>query len=183
MQREVSRMSVLVEDLLTLTRLDSPAADSQRVPVDLDMLVAETVDEISVRSPDQRVEVEPSPSGEAVVEGDREQLRRVVLNLATNAIKYAPGGTHTWRTRLDGDTVVLSLSDSGPGIPADIAPRIFDRFYRGPEILSGTPGSGLGLAIVRSIIDAHGGRVEVESGESGSTFTVTLPRYPARGGG
>jgi two-component system OmpR family sensor kinase len=175
MQREVNRMSVLVEDLLTLTRLESPGDEQRREPVDLDALVAETADEQSVRSPGQRVEVEAAAAGTAVVLGDRDQLRRVVLNLATNAVKYAPGGVHRWRTAVEGASVVLTLSDDGPGIPADVVPRVFDRFYRGPEEAGGAPGSGLGLAIVRSIVEAHGGTVTVASSGAGTTFTVTLP--------
>ena len=175
MQREVNRMSALVEDLLTLTRLESPGGEQRREPVDLDSLVAETVDEQSVRSPEQRVEVEAAPAGSAVVLGDREQLRRVVLNLATNAVKYAPGGVHRWRTSANGGRVVLTLADGGPGIAADVLPRVFDRFYRGPEEARGAPGSGLGLAIVKSIVEAHRGTVTVDSGAGGTTFTVELP--------
>ncbi|MFN2466100.1 MAG: sensor histidine kinase [Candidatus Dormibacteria bacterium] len=180
MNREVSRMSALVEDLLTLTRLESPGATGRRDVVDMDGLVAETVDEQSVRSPAQAVAVTPAGRATAVVAGDRGQLRRVVLNLATNAVKYAPGGVHRWLTQVTHDEVVLSLSDDGPGISSDVLPRIFDRFYRGPQEAGRAPGSGLGLAIVRSIVEAHGGRVTVESGR-GTTFRVHLPRL-AQGG-
>ncbi|MDQ6747586.1 MAG: HAMP domain-containing histidine kinase [Candidatus Dormibacteraeota bacterium] len=178
MNREVGRMSGLVEDLLTLTRLESPGDTSQRTPVDLDSLVAETVEEQSVRDPAQAVEVAPAPRGEAVVEGDPEQLRRVVLNLATNALKYAPGGTHRWTTTASEDEVILALSDEGPGIAPEFRPRVFDRFYRGPLDGGPTPGSGLGLAIVRSIVEAHGGRVTA-TGDGGATLTVFLPRFRA----
>ena len=178
MNREVNRMSALVEDLLTLTRLESPGASSSNQPVDLDALVAETVDEQSVRSPRQQVKVEGAPPGTAIVVGDREQLRSVVLNLAGNAVKYAPGGIHTWRTEVGGQDVKLSLTDTGPGIPPDVQGRIFDRFFRGPEEAQRAPGSGLGLAIVRSIVEAHHGAVTVQSGPAGSTFTVRLPRAP-----
>jgi signal transduction histidine kinase len=176
MQREVNRMSALVEDLLTLTRLESPGAEQRRAPVDIDALVSETVDEQSVRSPGQAVEVARAAAGAAVVVGDREQLRRVVVNLATNAVKYAPGGVHSWRTVADADRVVLTLSDQGSGIAPDVLPRVFDRFYRGPDQAGDAPGSGLGLAIVRSIVEAHGGSATVNSGPAGTTFTVSLPR-------
>ena len=176
MQREVNRMSALVEDLLTLTRLESPGADQRREPVDLDGLVAETVDEQSVRDPEQRVEVSAAAPGTALVQGDREELRRVILNLATNALKYAPGGVHEWRTTVRDDVAVLTLADHGPGIPADVLPRVFDRFYRGPDDARRTAGSGLGLAIVRSIVEAHGGTVTVVSASNGATFSVVLPR-------
>ena len=175
MRREVTRMSVLVEDLLTLTRLETPTAEDRREVVDLDALVAETVDEQSVRYPDQRVEVETAPGGAAMVDGHREQLRRVVVNLATNAAKYAPGGIHRWRTERDGANVVLSLADQGPGIPPAVRARVFDRFYRGEAEGGRAPGSGLGLAIVKSVVEAHHGTVVVSGGGEGTTFTVTLP--------
>jgi two-component system OmpR family sensor kinase len=180
MRREVTRMSALVEDLLTLTRLESPGGEGRREVVDVDALVTETIDEQSVRNPDQLVQVEALSKGEALVDGDREQLRRVVINLATNAAKYAPGGVHRWVTRRDGESVVLSLSDQGPGIPDRIQGRVFDRFYRGDAEAGRAPGSGLGLAIVRSVVEAHGGTVGVTGESGGATFTVTLP---ARGGG
>ncbi|MFY9615126.1 MAG: HAMP domain-containing sensor histidine kinase [Candidatus Dormiibacterota bacterium] len=176
MQREVRRMSVLVEDLLTLTRLDSAASpDAVREPVDLDAIIAEVVEEASMRAPDQRVEVVTESPGEAIVRGDKEQLRRAVLNLANNALSHAPGGTHTWRTRVDGDLVIVSLSDQGTGIVKDALPRVFDRFYRASDERRSN-GSGLGLAIVKSIVEAHGGRVQADSDGGGTTMTARLPR-------
>jgi two-component system OmpR family sensor kinase len=181
MQREVRRMSGLVEDLLTLTRLDSAAAaggrDSPREPVDVDGLVAETVEELSVRAPGQEIRVEPSAGGPPLVMGDREQLRRIVLNLANNAINYAPGGTHTWRTRVEDGQVVLSLEDNGPGIQPDDRGRVFNRFYRGSAGGRAAAGSGLGLPIVKSIAESHGGGVEATGAAGGGAiFTVRLPR-------
>jgi two-component system OmpR family sensor kinase len=175
MQREVTRMSALVEDLLILTRLESPGTPARQDLVDLDRLVAETVDEQSVRQPNQRVEVDAGVAGEARVLGDREQLRRVIVNLSTNAAKYAPGGTHRWRTRRAGATVSLSLADEGPGIPETVQQRIFDRFYRVGGDAGSAPGSGLGLAIVRSVVEAHGGTVGLASSPQGTTFTISLP--------
>ena len=177
MQREVNRMSALVEDLLTLTRLETPGAEQRREAVDVGALVAETVDEQSVRSPEQRVDLTAAPVGTATVLGDREQLRRVIVNLATNALKYAPGGVHRWSTTVDDREVVLTLGDMGPGIPSHILPRIFDRFYRGPDEAGRASGSGLGLAIVKSIVESHGGSIDVESGSTGTTFSVVLPRF------
>jgi two-component system OmpR family sensor kinase len=188
MQREVRRMSVLVDDLLTLTRLDNPGdLEPVRIPVDLDQLIAETVEEQSVRAPDQQVEVETSSPAAAVVIGDPDQLRRVILNLANNALSHAPGGNHTWRSRLEGGAVEVSLSDQGPGIPAESLDRVFDRFYRGDDERRSN-GSGLGLAIVKSIVEAHGGRVEARSSTAGATLIARLPQArppvaPTSGGG
>ncbi|MHB8509053.1 MAG: sensor histidine kinase [Candidatus Dormibacteria bacterium] len=183
MQRETQRMSAMVEDLLTLTRLDSAAGGERelsRAPVDLATLVAESVEEQSVRSPEQRVEVSDPTGGQAIVMGDREQLRRAILNLANNALRHAPGKIHQWRVSLEAGFVVVSLADQGPGISNDDRERIFDRFYRGG---SGTPrsgGSGLGLAIVRSIVEAHGGSIDASSDPvGGACFTMRLPRWAA----
>ncbi len=185
MHREVKRMSSLVEDLLTLTRLEGTGAvaDKTREPVDLDALISDTVDEQSVRAPSQRVEIESASPGQARTLGDPDQLRRAILNLANNAVSHAPGGIHTWRSSADQNRVVVSLSDEGPGIPPEALPRLFDRFYRVPTAgLSGNGsgnGSGLGLAIVRSIVEAHGGSVEASSGPNGATVTMRLPRVTA----
>jgi two-component system sensor histidine kinase BaeS len=109
--------------------------------------------------------------------GDPDQLRRVILNLANNALAHAPGGVHTWRSSVEGHQVVVSLTDQGPGIAADALPRLFDRFFRAPsEATSPANGSGLGLAIVKSIVEAHGGSVDAASPASGATITVRLPR-------
>ena len=178
MQREVRRMSVLVEDLLTLTRLESRGdGEPARDPVDVDRIIAEMVDEESVRAPDQRVEVVSESPGRAIVPGDAEQLRRVILNLANNALAHAPGATHTWRTRVAGGEVVVSLTDEGHGIPREALGRVFDRFYRA-STQRRSNGSGLGLAIVRSIVEAHGGRIEAASDGGGATLTAYLPRTP-----
>lgn len=184
MQREVNRMSILVQDLLTLTRLEAPEAVERRVrqPVDIDHLLSDAVDEQSVRAPDQPVSIESATPGQALVRGDPEELRRVVLNLANNALAHAPGGTHTWRSRVDGDEVEFSLSDQGPGISAEALPRLFDRFFRA-QPQNGPPdsGSGLGLAIVRSIVEVHGGTVAAANNTGGgATITVRLPRMAPR---
>jgi signal transduction histidine kinase len=107
----------------------------------------------------------------------------MVLNLANNAVGYAPGGVHTWRTRTEGRQVALSLEDQGPGVRPDEIDRIFDRFYRGAAGGRSSPGSGLGLPIVKSIAEAHGGHAEAANGRGGgAVFTVTLPRYSAASG-
>jgi two-component system OmpR family sensor kinase len=180
MQREVNRMSVLVEDLLTLTRLE--AAESVqggvREPVDIDALISDAVDEQSVRAPGQQVSIDAASPGQAVALGDPEELRRVMLNLTNNALAHAPGGVHMWHSRTEDGEVVFSLSDQGPGISADALPRLFDRFYRAqPPNGQPGPGSGLGLAIVRSIVEAHGGTVEAAPNPAGGAIiTVRLPR-------
>ena len=112
---------------------------------------------------------------DVVVLCDQDRVLQVFGNLIGNALKFTPaGGTITVSHRLQEDEVALTVSDTGPGITADQLPRVFDRFWRNQENVNA--GSGLGLAICRGIIDQHGGRIWVESGEwQGATFVFTLP--------
>ncbi len=108
---------------------------------------------------------------------DSPQVTRVLLNLVQNAIRHTPSdGSVTVRARPDGDAIRLEVADTGEGIGAEDLPRVFDRFYRGNPARSREAGSGLGLAIARGIVEAHGGRIWVESGPGrGSCFAFTLP--------
>src|SRR5262249_25136813 len=113
-----------------------------------------------------------------MLQGDRQHLRRLLLNLVDNSIKYTPaGGRVTLTLHKNGAWVVLCVSDTGIGLAPEERERIFQRFYRTPAAVSrGEEGSGLGLCIARSIAEAHGGYIQVESAEGhGSTFTVCLP--------
>jgi signal transduction histidine kinase len=109
--------------------------------------------------------------------GNPVRLRQMINNLIGNAIKYTPEGGQIQVTgRLEGKQVILQVCDNGPGIPAADQPYIFDKFYRGSNVLADTPGTGLGLAIVKSITENHHGRIWVDSApERGSTFTIVLP--------
>jgi signal transduction histidine kinase len=170
MQRESARMTRLVNDLLQLTRLEG-GGKLRHDAVDLDALVNQTLDEMALAVPVER-RLEP-----ARVLGDADALKRVVVNLAQNAVKYAPGSLQEWTCASVNGTVTLRLRDHGPGIPASDLPRVFERFYRGEKMRGRDQGgSGLGLAIVKSIVEAHGGQVDAQSvvGD-GATFTVTLP--------
>ena len=119
------------------------------------------------------------------IDGDRDQLQQLLLNLVDNAIKYTPaGGAIVLSLRAEGDDALLEVRDSGPGIPAADLPHIFDRFYRVDKARSRRiGGAGLGLSIVRGIAVSHGGGVEVESAPGvGTTFRVRLPRGSAQPG-
>jgi signal transduction histidine kinase len=112
------------------------------------------------------------------VPGDYDGLRRVLLNLADNGIKYTPaGGRVTVSLRSEGPLASLRVADSGIGLSPDERKNVFERFYRSAEARSrGEGGSGLGLCIARSIVEAHGGKIQLESAPGqGSTFTVLLP--------
>jgi signal transduction histidine kinase len=115
------------------------------------------------------------------VQGDNERLRRVLLNLVENGIKYTPsGGRMTISLQRDGDWVFLRVTDTGIGLSPEDREKIFERFYRSPTARSlDEGGAGLGLCIARSIVEAHGGEIRVESSPGmGSAFTVLLPLQP-----
>lgn len=123
----------------------------------------------------ERVDVEAAPGDTVVADPDR--IERVLVNLLSNALKYAPADTRvTLAGRAEPDSFVIAVGDRGPGIPADQLPHIFDRFYRAPATAE-KPGLGLGLHVARLLTEAHGGRIEVEStAGQGSTFRVILPQ-------
>ncbi len=171
-----AHMSVLVDDLLLLARLDAGrplAAD----PVDLTRLVLDVVEDARAAGQDHRWLLE-LPEEPIVVVGDAQRLRQVLANLTSNARVHTPAGT-TVTTSLsteDPDRVLLSVTDDGPGIPADLQPELFHRFVRGEASRSGSAGStGLGLSIVEAVVAAHGGTVQVHSEPARTTFTVRLP--------
>jgi signal transduction histidine kinase len=113
---------------------------------------------------------------DVVVTADRTRLEQVAANLIDNAVKYTPAGGEVFvEAGRDGSAAVLRVRDTGPGIPIDEQPRIFDRLFRGDTSRT-ERGLGLGLSLVKAVVEAHGGTVEVDSQpDSGSTFTVRLP--------
>jgi two-component system OmpR family sensor kinase len=178
---EGTRMSRLVEDLLVLARGDQATA-TRREPVDVDMLLAEAAHAVSSAYPDRPLSI--VASGGTVVIGDRDQLLRVLINLATNAAVHTPAGP----IRLEairgstpaGEAVALRVIDTGPGLPPDEAAHVFERFWRADKARSRAKGgSGLGMAIVAQIVESHGGQVRFDSSvQNGTTVTVTLPLHP-----
>ena len=172
--RESERMSLLVDDLLLLAHLDEgrPLVSTQ---VDLDALVHEAADAARVVDPERPLTVDTVP---ATVTGDRDRLRQLLDNLLVNVRAHTPAGSPvTVSLSRDGDTATVGVHDSGPGLSAEQAEHVFERFYRTDDSRArASGGTGLGLSIVAAIAKAHGGSVAVESvvGE-GATFTVTLP--------
>jgi len=174
------RLQELLDDLLTLSRLEGVAPALEREPVALGAVVHRAVELISAVAREKQVEIaietgeEPLPP----VLGDPDGLERLVLNLLDNAIKYnRPEGRITLRlSRSDGEAV-LEVIDTGIGIPPESIPRLFERFYRVDKGRAREEGgTGLGLAIVKHVAQTHGGQVEVESRiGQGSTFRVRLP--------
>jgi two-component system OmpR family sensor kinase len=173
-RRESERMSVLVDDLLLLARLDE-GRPLEREPVRLDHVVREAVDTARAVDPGRRIDAELTA---APVVGDHDRLRQLVDNLLGNARMHTPRGAPI-RVRLatDNGHAVVEVEDSGPGLQDGDAERVFERFYRADESRSRASGGvGLGLAIVAAVAAAHGGTVAASSrpGE-GATFAVTLP--------
>ncbi|MDR0342613.1 MAG: HAMP domain-containing histidine kinase [Nocardiopsaceae bacterium] len=177
-EAESARMSVLVDELLLLAQLDAgrPLAAE---PVDLTRLALDATSDARVATPDHRWQL-VLPDEPVVVEGDQHRLQQVMANLMSNAARHTPSGT-TVTVELAPATepgqVRLSVTDNGPGIPAELQPSLFERFVRGDSSRSRAAGStGLGLAIVDAVIAAHGGKVSVTSRPGHSRFEITLPR-------
>jgi two-component system phosphate regulon sensor histidine kinase PhoR len=174
------RLQELLDDLLTLSRLEGVAPALEREPVALGAVVHRAVELIAAVAREKRVEIVVETGDEPLppVLGDPDGLERLVLNLLDNAIKYnRPDGRVTLRlSRSDGEAV-LEVTDTGIGIPPEAIPRLFERFYRVDKGRAREEGgTGLGLAIVKHVAQTHGGQVEVESRIGhGSTFRVKLP--------
>jgi heavy metal sensor kinase len=176
--RAARRMTSLVEDLLTLARADSGKLELRVQRINLGVIADECAAMLESLAIERGVSVLVD-CGQAVVEGDPERLGQVVTNLLANAIRHTgPGGDVVVNTWVDEGMVVLSVKDTGVGIAEDQLSRVFDRFYRvdSARTRGGSGGSGLGLAICRSIVEAHGGTIGVESVlGKGSCFWVRVP--------
>ena len=172
--RESERMSLLVEDLLLLARLDEKRP-LEREPVELDHVVSEAVETAHAVDPRREIDVDVEP---AVVLGDRDRLRQIVDNLLGNVRAHTPPASpvHVSMRRRSG-TATIEVRDFGPGMPPDEVTRVFERFYRADESRSRASGGvGLGLSIVAAVAEAHGGRVTAESEPGkGSIFRIELP--------
>ncbi|HEX2085660.1 MAG TPA: HAMP domain-containing sensor histidine kinase [Solirubrobacteraceae bacterium] len=173
--RSSRRMRRLVQDLLLLAR-----ADAQRVtphePLDLGRVLVEAAAELEPVADGHDITVD---ARHVVVDGARDELHRLVLNLLENAVKHTPRGTAV-QASVDqhGDRVLVTVEDDGPGIPAELRDRVFERFVRGKGDRGGS--FGLGLSIVRAVADSHGGSVELEESDGrGTRFVVSLPAVRA----
>ncbi|WP_127499867.1 sensor histidine kinase [Actinoplanes solisilvae] len=178
-ESEAKRMTGLVEDLLLLARLDAgrPLAHD---PVDLSMLVVDTVSDAHATGPGHVWQLD-LPDEPVTVTGDGARLHQVLANLLANARTHTPEGTTvTVSVSSTPDSAVLRVADAGPGIPDDLQPNIFERFTRGDNSRSRAAGStGLGLSIVHAVVTAHGGTVSLQSSPGRTVFTVVLPLGPA----
>jgi two-component system OmpR family sensor kinase len=190
--KDLQRASRVVEQLLRLSRA-GPEAELQREPVDLGVLAQRTVvlfsPLASARGIDLGADVEPRPAGDFVIDGDPGQLGVMLENLVDNALRYTPaGGRVDVQVRIDPATndAVLSVIDSGPGMPSEERERAFARFYRGSSARRGdVAGSGLGLAIVKATAEGHEAQVVLNEGlglapgAPGLSATISFPRRSA----
>jgi two-component system OmpR family sensor kinase len=184
-------MGLLVEDLLTLARLDQQRPLT-KAPVDLLTLAADAVQDARIVAPGRPIDLAVAPGTAFLVDGDEPRLRQVLGNLVNNAITHTPAGTPVKvtisRGTIDagpsgeggGPAVVLDVADEGPGMGADQAQRVFERFYRADAARNrASGGTGLGLAIVAGLVSAHGGTVSLRTAPGqGADFQVKLPLSP-----
>ncbi len=177
-EAEATRMGVLVEDLLSLARLDELPEERQE-RVDLTELGAQAVADARAMDPDRRITMQAESRLEVL--GDPNALRRVLANLLGNAVIHTPGGTPVELiATAEGRDVAIEVRDHGPGLAPGTEDHVFERFWRADGGRArGRGGSGLGLAIVREIVDSHHGIVRAANRpDEGATFTVRLPMAP-----
>jgi two-component system OmpR family sensor kinase len=174
--REAERMSLLVDDLLLLARLDE-GRPLERERVELEQVVAEAVETALAVEPDRPLTFDAAA---ATVIGDRNRLRQIVDNLLANVRAHTPAGAPVHvRLRSAAGEAVIDVEDSGPGLADGEAQRVFERFYRADASRARASGGvGLGLSIVAAVAEAHGGRVAADSRRDGATFTIALPLAP-----
>ena len=178
-ERAILRMGSLVEDLLFLARSEVPSQAFKAVPTDVSELAVAVAEDFSEEFSRKNVSIRCQVE-KCRVNCDPDAMRRVLQNLIENALKYTPaGGRVDIKTTRQGKQSVITVEDTGVGIPSQFQKRIFDRFYRVDSSRSRHKGgAGLGLAIVRTIVDAHGGRVTVNSVEGkGTSFAIELPAF------
>ncbi|MTV25794.1 HAMP domain-containing protein [Nitriliruptoraceae bacterium ZYF776] len=178
-ERNAQRLLALIEDMLTLSRIESGKLRAASDPVDVAALARDAARELEPRTHGRDLALTVDLGDDlGTVTGDPAHLERVLFNLVGNALKFSPdGGEVRLRARRVDGEVTLQVSDQGIGIPAEEQAQLFQRFYRASTATDrAIPGTGLGLAITKLLVEQHGGRIAVESRPgSGTTFTVTLP--------
>lgn len=181
METEVDALTQMAQELLELSRIESGKVPLRLKPLSVAEVMQPPVERLRPQAERASLTLtvtlpEPVPG----VLADAERIQQVITNLVHNAIKFTPaGGTVTVTAAQSGDEVVITVTDTGVGIPADDLPRIFERFYKTDRARSAGGGTGLGLSIARHIVQAHGGRIWATSTEGqGSTFSFSLPLAP-----
>jgi signal transduction histidine kinase len=176
---ESDRVIEILNTLMDISEAETGTMALRREPIDLNDLIRQSVELYEDLADERGVEIRTNVPATLAAEVDRNRMRQVLANLIDNAVKYtAAGGVVEIAAHRDNGDAVVTVSDTGVGIPADELPRIWDRLYRGDKSRT-TRGLGLGLSLVKAIVAAHGGNVGVQSrpGE-GSTFELRLPSKP-----
>jgi signal transduction histidine kinase len=178
--RSTDRLRNLIEDVFTLAKLESGAFETTTRPVNIAETVKGAVEAIQPSVTEKRLGLTVTGSGNGLmVDGDASQLERVVINLLSNAVKFTPAGGHiTVSASAEDESALITVTDTGIGIPQRDQQELFTRFFRATNAVEqAIPGTGLGLAIIHTIVVNHGGAIDLESREgAGTTFTVRLPR-------
>jgi two-component system OmpR family sensor kinase len=176
---EAERMGGLVDDLLTLARLDE-VREPVRERIDLAAIAADAAEDARAAAPGRSIVLADGEVAEVL--GDPDQLRQVATNLLANAISHTPPTAPIEvSVSASAEAVALRVRDHGPGLPPGAEEQVFERFWRDERAPSGNGGTGLGLAIVAAIAHAHGGSADAANATGGgASFTVTLPRRSAR---
>jgi two-component system, OmpR family, phosphate regulon sensor histidine kinase PhoR len=184
MQGQAARMARLIDDLLSLSRIELNAHLQPNTPADLTPIVRQVADGLQMLARDRGVEIKVTvPSEPLIVLGDRDELIRALENLVENALKYGAAGKRVDLTLARGQTRAgapearLSVRDYGPGIAPEHLPRLTERFYRVDVAESRAQGgTGLGLALVKHVLNRHGGRLSIDSTPgAGAAFTMHMP--------
>jgi two-component system sensor histidine kinase KdpD len=169
-----------VGNLLDLSRIEAGSLRPEKGWYDLRSLIEEVAGRLRSVTAGHRVVLD-LPEDLQPLNFDYVEIDQVLSNLIENAVKYTPRGSEIRvSVRCESGKVAVAVSDTGPGIPREALPRLFDAFYRAPSEGGGPKGSGLGLAVAKGIVEAHGGRIEAENRpEGGACFTFTLPLSPS----
>jgi PAS domain S-box-containing protein len=181
-EEEADRLTELIENLLDATRLQAGVLSINLSDVSLDALARRLADRFSTQSSQHTILVD-FPADFPVILADEDRISQVFTNLLSNAIKYSPqGGEIRISGQVRPEQVILCVSDQGPGIEPDDIPHVFDRFFRSVNASRTTKGAGLGLYLARAVVEAHGGRIWVDSKpDQGARICFSLPREGKRG--
>jgi signal transduction histidine kinase len=175
-EEEADRLSKMIDDLLDASRLQAGGLTLSRGDVSLPALAKRVAEKLTTQSK-QHTLVTDFPEKFPVLLADETRIEQVIINLVSNAIKYAPQGEIKISGQVRPEQVVVCVSDQGPGIEAKDLPHIFDRFYRSTNAVKQTKGAGLGLYLARAIVEAHGGRIWADpKPDSGARICFSLPR-------
>lgn len=184
-ESEVDRLTRLVGNLLLLAQAESGRLPLEMKPVELDTVLLDVLQYMHVLA-GEKIALRLNEIDQITVMGDRDRLKQVLLNVISNAIQYTPtGGSVNISMSKIGDRARITVADTGPGIPSEDLPHIFERFYRGEKSRSRSqhPGFGLGLSIAFWIVRNHGGTIDVSSKEGkGTAFAIWLPIHPIQSG-